>query len=276
MAPFGLMSVGNVLVKTLGLFSSAATVRCSCIVPALKHFSTSVRGPPKRPLTAYMHYVKEQQPVVVRQNPDTKRVDIIRKIAQQWRTLTLEQKRPFEELYLAAKEQYKVDKQKYQAELTPAQTAAMAEERRQKMAKRKANRKKRELTSLGKPKGPRTAFNIFMAEHFEEAKGSTMQGRLKSLVDDWSSLNASQKQVYVQLAEDDKVRYKNEMKTWEDHMAELGREDLVRRKEMKTRKKPAVKKASNKKPQVKKLKAKKSASSPAQPVVKKTERKTKN
>lgn len=32
-----------------------------------------------------------------------------------------------------------------------------------------------ELTNLGKPKRPRTAFNIFMSEHFEEARGTTTQ-----------------------------------------------------------------------------------------------------
>ncbi|XP_017570024.1 transcription factor A, mitochondrial [Pygocentrus nattereri] len=255
MAPLSLLSVSAVVVRTLGQWSAAAAVRYSCIAPTLKHFSTTVGGRPKRPLSAYMQYVKVQQPVVVRENPDIKVVDIVRKIAQQWRTLTPEQKRPFEEASSAAKEQYKLDMQKYQAQLTPAQTAAIAEERRQKMAKRKAIRKKRELNTLGKPKRPRTAFNIFMAEHFEEARGTTMQGKLKSLLEDWKGLNTSQQKVYVQLAEDDKIRYRNEMKAWEEHMIELGREDLIRRRE-KRQKKLAVTKGGKKKTRVKVLKAK--------------------
>lgn len=40
----------------------------------------------------------------------------------------------------------------------------------------------------------------------------------------------------MQLAEDDKVRYKNEISTWEHHMIELGREDLIRRKKKSTKK----------------------------------------
>lgn len=35
-------------------------------------------------------------------------------------------------------------------------------------------------------------------------------------------------QVYTQLAEDDKIRYKNEMQSWEEHMVEIGRSDLIR------------------------------------------------
>ncbi|XP_073685049.1 transcription factor A, mitochondrial [Garra rufa] len=231
MAPFSLMSVGaNLLVKSLGLFSSVSVVRCSCVAPVLKCFSTSTGGPPKRPLTGYMAYVKEMHPTTTRQNPGVKNVEIVRKIALQWKMLTPEQKQPFQNASLASREQYKLDLEKYKAQLTPEQTAALAVEKRQKLAKRKAIKKKKELNSLGKPKRPRTAFNIFMSEHYEEAKGTNTQTKMKSLRDDWVRFSAAQKQMYIQLAEDDKVRYKNEIKSWEDHMVEIGREDLVRRK----------------------------------------------
>ncbi|XP_028821367.1 transcription factor A, mitochondrial-like isoform X2 [Denticeps clupeoides] len=183
-----------------------------------------------------MRFVKQQQPVVSGQHPDVKVVEIVRKIAQQWRALTPEQKQPFQQASLQERERYKAAMEEYHAQLTPTQSAAIMSEKRLKMARRRALRKKRELTSLGKPKRPRTAFNIFMAEHFEEAKGTTMQGKMKSLMDDWKKLLANQKQVYVQLAEDDKIRYKNEMKAWEEHMVEIGREDVVRRKERAPRK----------------------------------------
>lgn len=60
----------------------------------------------------------------------------------------------------------------------------------------------------------------------------------------------SSPQVYKQLAEDDKVRYKNEIKSWEEHMLEIGREDLIREqtlsKKKKTVKRPPAKKATKK------------------------------
>lgn len=231
MAPFSLMSVGaNLLVKSFSLFSSASVVRCSCVAPAIKSFSTATGGPPKRPLTAYMTYVKDVRPTISKQNPGLKSVDVIRKIAQQWKMLTIEQKQPFQDASLEAKEQYKLALETFKAQLSPAQSAAFVEERRQKMAKRKAIRKKKELNNLGKPKRPRSTFNIFMAEHFVEAKGTTTPAKLKSLRDDWDRLSDTQKQMYIQLAEDDKVRYKNEIKSWEEHMMEIGREDLLRRK----------------------------------------------
>lgn len=36
-------------------------------------------------------------------------------------------------------------------------------------------------------------------------------------------------QAYIQLAKDDRIRYDNEMKSWEEQMAEVGRSDLIRR-----------------------------------------------
>lgn len=99
----------------------------------------------------------------------------------------------------------------------------------QKRLKKKALIKKRELTMLGKPKRPRSAYNIFIAERFQEAKDGPSQVKLKTINENWKNLSSSQKQVYIQLAEDDKVRYYNEMKSWEEQMVEVGRNDLIRR-----------------------------------------------
>ncbi|MEQ2316549.1 hypothetical protein AMECASPLE_033520, partial [Ameca splendens] len=111
-----------------------------------------------------------------------------------------------------------------------------------------------ELTVLGKPKRPRSPFNIFMSEHFQEARGATTQAKMKSLLDDWRNLFSHQKQVFIQLAEDDKIRYKNEIKSWEDHMVDIGREDLIREQTQLTKKKPSAAKKETKKTTAKSVK----------------------
>ncbi|XP_028263747.1 transcription factor A, mitochondrial [Parambassis ranga] len=282
MAPYTLVTASvSMLAKSFSLLSCTGTLaRCTSALPTayfnpVRCLTSLVSSPPKRPLNGYMRYVQQQKPLVVKQNPDIKSVDVIRKIAQQWRMLTPEQKQPFQDASLRAREQYKGDLQRYQAQLSPAQLEQQAQEKRQRLAKRKAIRKKRELSSLGKPKRPRTAFNIFMSEHFEEARGANVPAKMKSLMDNWRNLFSHQKQVYMQLAEDDKIRYKNEMKSWEEHMVEIGREDLLR-----SVKKPAAKKTAKK---VKTKASKKAAgkttrktkkSSPAKTVQKKPTKKT--
>lgn len=74
--------------------------------------------------------------------------------------------------------------------------------------------------------------------------------------------------MYNQLAEDDKVRYKNEMNTWEEHMVEIGRQDLIRKKN-RTTKTPATK-AGKKTAKSKVTKSKTAATKKAVAVKKKT------
>ncbi|XP_034563918.1 transcription factor A, mitochondrial [Notolabrus celidotus] len=253
MAPYSFMSAGvSLLAKSFSVLSLTNTLtRSTTVLPSsffnpVRCLTSQAGSPPKRPLNGYMRFVVQQKPTVVRQNPDIKSVDIVRKIAQEWRLLSQAQKRPFEEASQRDREQFKVDLQRYQAQLTPAQLLQQATERRMRLAKRKAIRKKRELNNLGKPKRPRSPFNIFMSEHFEEARGTNTQEKMTSLRDDWKNLFSHQKQVYIQLAEDDKVRYKNEMKSWEEHMVDIGREDVIREQTQSARKKAAAADAKTK------------------------------
>ncbi|XP_042122622.1 transcription factor A, mitochondrial isoform X2 [Peromyscus maniculatus bairdii] len=88
---------------------------------------------------------------------------------------------------------------------------------------------KKELMLLGKPKRPRSAYNIYVSESFQEATDKTAQGKLKTINEAWKNLSSDEKQAYIQLAKDDRIRYDNEMKSWEEQMAEVGRSDLIRR-----------------------------------------------
>ncbi|KAJ7324204.1 hypothetical protein JRQ81_017224 [Phrynocephalus forsythii] len=199
-----------------------------------KYFSKCISSDsrPKRPLTAYLRFFVDKQPFYRKQNPGKKLQGNNKVLGGCLEQLPLEHSQKCSTTYeTAAKadiQRYKEQLAKFKAELTPAQEEALKEEKRRKIAKRRAFRKKRQLTILGKPKRSRSAFNIFMAEHFQEAKGVSPQGKMKYLFDEWKTMSSSQKQAYLQLAEDDKVRYKNEMILWEAHMKEIGHEDLIR------------------------------------------------
>ncbi|XP_019748154.1 transcription factor A, mitochondrial [Hippocampus comes] len=244
MAPFGLVTASvGLLARSFNVFtctSTLARVTHAAYRNPVKCLSTEASGPPKRPLNGYMRYVLQQKPVIVSQNPELKHVEAIRKLAQEWKLMRPEQKQPFEDAFLREKEQFKIDLQQYLAQLTPAELEQQVLEKRQRKAKRKAFRKKREATVMGKPKRPRTAFNIFMSEHFVEAKGENTQAKMKTLLGDWKKLFGNQKQVYAQLAEDDKIRYKNEITSWEDHMMEIGRGDLLRDKTLVSQRRKAA------------------------------------
>ncbi|XP_068161560.1 transcription factor A, mitochondrial [Antennarius striatus] len=248
MAPFSWTTCVSCWAKSVSSVCSSALARCTSVLPPpyvvpVKHLTSQPSGPPKRPLTGFIRYFLQQQPILPKRYQEIKMVDVTKMIAQEWRTMSPEQKQPFKNASLQAMAQFKVDLQRYQALLTPAQLQQQAQEKKQRLAKKKASRKRRELTSLGIPKRSRSPFNIYMSDHFEEASGATPPEKLKSLAQSWKNLFSHQKKVYIQLSEDDKIRYKNEMKAWQDHMLEIGRGDLVLERSASTRKnKPAAKK----------------------------------
>ncbi|KAI5940384.1 transcription factor A, mitochondrial [Manis pentadactyla] len=192
-------------------------------------FSSAVSSYPKKPMTKYVRFSKEQLPLFKAQNPGMKNQELIKKIAQLWRELPDAEKKIYEDAYKADWQAYREEINRIQDALTPSQIISLEKEIMQKRLKRKALIKKRELTMLGKPKRPRSAYNIYVAERFQETKDVSSQVKMKIVNENWKNLPSSQKQVYVQLAKDDKIRYDNEMKSWEGQMAEVGRDDLVRR-----------------------------------------------
>ncbi|NWU81232.1 TFAM factor, partial [Onychorhynchus coronatus] len=194
---------------------------------------------PKRPLNAYIRFTKENRSAFREKNPEVSSTELTKILAGAWKELPASQKQVYEEAGKRDWQRYGEQLAKYKAQLTPAEAAALKEERRRQLAKRRSRRAKRELTVLGKPKRPRSGFNIFLSEKFQESEGISTVAKLKKIYDAWQKLPTSQKQPYLQLAEDDKVRYENEMKSWEAKMVELGREDLVRSKTKRLKKKPA-------------------------------------
>ncbi|XP_021391250.1 transcription factor A, mitochondrial [Lonchura striata] len=221
------------------LLDGAAVCRAGGAPERCLSRGTSSNQRPKRPLTAYFRFVMDNRPAFREKNPEVSNTELIKKLAGAWRELPASQKQVYEEALKTDWKRYGEQMAAYKAQLTPAQAAALKEERRKQLARRRSIRAKRELNLLGKPKRARSGFNIFLSENFQESEGSSPVAKLKKLFDTWKKMSASQKQPYLQLAEDDKVRYENEMKSWEAKMIELGREDLVRSKKQRLKKKPA-------------------------------------
>ncbi|XP_021569911.1 transcription factor A, mitochondrial isoform X2 [Carlito syrichta] len=163
-----------------------------------KWFSSALASYPKKPMTSYLRFTKEQLPIFKAQDPDAKNSELIKRIAEIWRELPDSEKKIYEDAYRADWQAYKEEVNRIQEQLTPSQILSLEKEIMQKRLKKKALIKKR--------------------------------AKLKTVNENWKNLSSSQKQVYIQLAKDDKIRYDNEMKSWEEQMIEVGRNDLIRRK----------------------------------------------
>jgi len=176
-----------------------------------------------------MRFMLEKRPIIKTNYPGISVTDICRKLGHQWRMLSPEQKRPYEHAAVVARAQYTVELQHFKNNLTPIQSALMEKHRRLRIANRNKIRAKLELNNLGKPKGARSAFNLYASESHTMARGDNLMTKMVSMRNDWKNMADYQKKRFNQLAEDDKVRYNNEIKIWEQRMMEMGREDLVRK-----------------------------------------------
>ncbi|XP_059137614.1 transcription factor A, mitochondrial [Peromyscus eremicus] len=194
-----------------------------------KWFSSNLSNYPKKPMSSYLRFSTEQLPRFKAKHPDAKLSELVRKIAAAWRELPDAEKKVYEADFKAEWKAYKEAMSRFKDQLTPSQLVSFEKEVRQKRMKKQALVKKKELMLLGKPKRPRSAYNIYVSESFQEATDQTAQGKLKSINEAWKKLSSDEKQAYIQLAKDDRIRYDNEMKSWEEQMAEVGRSDLIRR-----------------------------------------------
>ncbi|XP_072281282.1 transcription factor A, mitochondrial [Pyxicephalus adspersus] len=240
----------GVLVKSLAGLSSTQTSRCSSLPCALstmqcatvRWFSNDTapydftkapppKAPPKRPLSSFFRFLSEQRPILIKKHPEATVFEISKMIGNEWRALPEAERQAYIDAARAENMKYREVFNAYKESLHPIDIEILKDKRKQRLERRKKMRQKRERTILGQPKRCRSAFNIYLSENYSEAKGDTLPEKMKSLRHEWDKLPSSKKQVYVQLAEDDKIRYLNEVKAWEEQMIEIGREDLVRFKQ---------------------------------------------
>jgi len=72
-----------------------------------------VPKPPKKPLTPYMRYSKLTWPEVKKANPDMSVCDVGEIIGKRWRSLSEEEKKPLNDIYLADKVRYDTELKSY-------------------------------------------------------------------------------------------------------------------------------------------------------------------
>uniref|UniRef100_A0A8C9J4Z2 Transcription factor A, mitochondrial n=1 Tax=Piliocolobus tephrosceles TaxID=591936 RepID=A0A8C9J4Z2_9PRIM len=162
-----------------------------------KCFSSVLASCPKKPVSSYLRFSKEQLPIFRAENPDAKPTELIRRIAKLWRELPDSKKKIYQDAYRADWQVYKEKISRFKEQLTPNQITSLEKEIMDRHLKRKAMTKRKE--------------------------------KLKTVKENWKNLSDSEKELYIRLAKEDEIRYHNEMKCWEEQMIEAGRKDLLRR-----------------------------------------------
>lgn len=166
---------------------------------------------PKKVKNAYALFCQEIRPKVKKQNPDASFGDMATLVAQEWKKLSDEEKKKYEELS-------KEDQQRYEREMKtyspPAADAADGEDEGESKASKKPHAKKAKKD----PNAPKKAMSAFMyfaklarskiAADNPDGDFSTI-GKLVGKA--WRELSDEDKKKYEKMATEDQERYKQEM-----------------------------------------------------------------
>ncbi|XP_064457374.1 transcription factor A, mitochondrial-like [Ornithodoros turicata] len=184
-----------------------------------------VRVPPKKPLSGYQLFTKECLSTVVKEYPDIKLSSERMKIAaSRWNATDSDTKRKYTELAEQGKETYCKERDAFMASLSEEELILIKESASERQEGRRQRKFRAKLKELEKPKGPRTAFNFYCKV---KAGDTLITDKIKEIAESWKGLSEEEKQVFIVQAEEDKVRYEEQMVDWEAKMEKSGHHDIL-------------------------------------------------
>ncbi|KAM7257176.1 hypothetical protein ACFE04_012917 [Oxalis oulophora] len=183
----------------------------------------------KRPATPYIQWCKDQWSKVKLDNPEAEFKEMSNILGAKWKTVTAEEKKPYEEKYQAEKEAYLqvINKEKRETEAM----RLFEDEHKQKTAmelleqylqfkqesendnnKKKTKKEKDPL----KPKQPMSAFFLFSNERRAAllTENKNVLEVAKILGEEWKNMSEKQKAPYEELAKKNKEKYLDEMEVY--------------------------------------------------------------
>ncbi|XP_023746111.1 high mobility group B protein 6 [Lactuca sativa] len=189
----------------------------------------------KKPATPYIMWCKDHWTEVKKENPEAEFSEVANILGAKWKTLTPEEKKPYEEKYQIEKAAYSkiVDNEKRESEAMKL----LEEEQKQKTAmelleqymqfKQEAEKEgdikknKKEKDPL-KPKRPESAYFLFMKEKRAAliAESKSMVEIAKICGEEWKNMTDKQKAGYEKVAKKKNKQYTQEMEVYKQNKEE--------------------------------------------------------
>jgi len=169
---------------------------------------------PKRPITAYMFFMKLKRAEFAAKYPDMKFIDLSKKMAAEWKSLDKEDKKPYDEENRKDKIRYEKEMKNYKK---PDSSSSSDDSSEEKPRKRKPA-KKRPKKDPNAPKRAVNAYMFFTKDKRDQVRAKypdlTMVEVSKKLGAMWKLLEDPEKEIYQKMAQDDKLRWERETKLY--------------------------------------------------------------
>lgn len=183
------------------------------ITAALMEAEIDLPAKPKKPITPWVAFVKDRKDEVLNQNKGITAADMAQILSREWRNSDRSQ---YEKEYNDRREIYLKKVEKYENSLTDQHREYLAV----KKSLVKENRALKSIRKTKPPKLPRTCTNMFTQEKWntpelqEQLKYRSATEVLKDLFKEYRSLSPEEKEKYIAMQQEDKIRFKNEFIRW--------------------------------------------------------------
>ncbi|CAL1287595.1 unnamed protein product [Larinioides sclopetarius] len=153
----------------------------------------NIPPPPKKPLTAYMIFCKDNRRELLKQNPTLTSTEQIKKLAAQWNTLSLDLKEPYENKARESTVIYGEAHKRYYENLTEEQRQEIATARAEKKEARRLLKLKKALKETGIPKPPIPAYALFVQSQAKDRNIKDAAEFIKAAAEKWKTLSEAEK-----------------------------------------------------------------------------------
>ncbi|VEN60781.1 unnamed protein product [Callosobruchus maculatus] len=197
---------------------------------ATDHFNdVKIPDKPKKPLTPYLRFLEKHRPSIIKENPNLKHVDVIRRCADTWNSLSEAEKEKYKQNYKLDCEKYVEKLSDFNNSLTDEQRSFLEATSKNEKRKRQKRRLRKLFKETNKPKRPVVPFLRFMMEQCKMRNLSLRQLMGDpSLKAGWNGLPEAAKKRYQEEYEKEKKQYAKALEEWEAKMIELGHPKAVR------------------------------------------------
>jgi hypothetical protein len=202
-----------------GLVSSQTPERSVAQAAAKKKVAEAAAAPaaavdvqPKRPVPAYMLWLSEERPKIVKKlGAEAKMTEVAKEAGKQWGELAEAKKAPFEKKYTENKAKYTADLEAFKAA-----GGVLLARKSKTTSKTTEGAKTKKVKDPNQPTRPKSSYIIFMSENREKiVKGMPTGFKITEVMSEggkqWKALPDAKKKPYVTKAAELKKEYEKQL-----------------------------------------------------------------
>lgn len=209
---------------------STLTLNCNYVATKTLEERIGLPEKPKKPLTPYFRFLKEERPSIAAANPDASLTDVVKLVAKKWATESETKKKQLEEMYKKDQVVYMQKRANYDNKLTVEEKMKLREMKLERTENKQKKLQKKQIKELGKPKRPPSAFIQFM--NIEKVKridkSVPYKEWQKEMATRWNNLSDADKESALKSSKVDMQKYRVELAKWEEKMVRMGNIEMVR------------------------------------------------